>query len=183
MRPEGPKDSWNALLTIRNAIGTQRVLWELRRVPYLPTAVFAVLTLAFPLGSWQRRLAVLAIGVVMLQALPFLRLVLLISSDAPIRLVELPSWLHSAMVIACGALVFPPGMAYAVPVLLWLLLLALLDRGAFGLAVRSAFGSHALGDFTPPSPPSPKSRRNHARKSPHAKRTLRKRSGRGGAKR
>lgn len=183
MRPEGPKDSWNALLTLRNAEGTQRVLWELRRVPYLPTAVFAVLTLAFPLGSWKRRLAVLALGLVLLQVLPLLRLVLLISSDAPIRLLELPSWLQSALVVACGTLVFPPGMAYAVPALLWLLLLALVDRGALGLALRSASGSQALSEFTPPSPPSPKLRGNQRGKLPRKKRMHRKRSGRRRGKR
>jgi len=177
MHPEGPPDSWNALLTIRNGLGTERVLWELRRIPYIPTAVFAALTLAFPLGSRKRRFVVLAMGVMILQALPLLRLILLLSSNAPIRLVGLPSWLHSALVVACGALVFPPGMAYAVPLLLWLLSLSLLDRAALALAVRSALGLHEPGHFAPPvSRLSPKSRQKHRRNSPHGKRGRRRRS-------
>lgn len=138
LSPEGPADSWNALLTVTNANEqAQQLLWELRRTPYLPMAVFTALTLGFPLGRWRARLMMLGVGLATLQALPVMRLLVLIGGDSPVQLFELPALMQTLVMVAVRALVLPPGMAYAVPGLLWLLLLVLFDRVALDSGVRN----------------------------------------------
>ena len=143
MRPEGPSDSWNAVLTVGRADGVyHELLWDLRRTPYLPMAVFTALVAAIPFGRLKRRLLVLAIGLAALQLLPGLRLLLLVSADTPGRLVELPHLVQSAVLVACGAFVFPPGMAYVVPSALWVGLMWLFEREALVSGARSLAGGH-----------------------------------------
>ena len=138
MAPEGPADSWNALVTVTHASGkVQQLLWELRRTPYLPMAVFIAVALGFPLGRRRSRLAIMGAGLIALQALPLMRLLILVGAEGPVQLFQTPDVLHGLLTIAVRALVLPPGMAYAVPTLLWLALLALFDRDALTLAARS----------------------------------------------
>lgn len=130
-RPEGPDTSFNAILSVTNASGVyQELLWDLRRTPYLPVLVFMALCAALPWKRVAPRLLVAALGLTILPLLSGLRLLLAISSESPIRLLELPSAVEFVLNMACRALVLPPGMAYAVPALLWLALSWWLDREA-----------------------------------------------------
>ena len=143
MRPEGPADSWNAVLAVGRADGAfHELLWDLRRTPYLPMAVFTALVAAIPFGRLKRRMLVLAIGLAALQILPALRLLLLLSTETPERLVELPRFVHSALLVACGAFVFPPGMAYVVPSALWVGLMWVFEREPLVSGARSLAGEH-----------------------------------------
>lgn len=130
-RPEGPDASFNAILSVTNASGVyQELLWDLRRAPYLPVVVFLALCAALPLNRVRARLWVVALGLTVLPMLSGLRLLLAISTDSPIRLLELPAVAEFILTMACRTLVLPPGMAYAVPALLWLALSWWLDRPA-----------------------------------------------------
>jgi hypothetical protein len=125
----GPPDDWSAVVTLIGTSGArQDFLWELRRAPFLPLAVFAALTLALPRGRFRSRLAVFALGTAVIMTLPALRLGLLLGSDTPFRALDLSPTLMAALTVATGTLVLPPGMAYAVPALLLLLLLTIFDR-------------------------------------------------------
>lgn len=129
--PATDEHAWNAVLTIkREGRIVQHALWELRRTPYLPMAAFAALALAYPASKLSGRLRVLFIGWSVLVLLPLLRLLTLFGEPGPMQLVAMPSALHAALTIAARALLLPPGMAYAVPALLWLTLVAWLDRRA-----------------------------------------------------
>jgi hypothetical protein len=137
LRPEGPTDSWNAVLTVGGADGVyQELLWNLRRTPYLPMAAFTALVVAIPFGSFVKRVLVLGAGLAALQVLPLLRLLVLVGSDTPVRLVELSPFVQGALLMAVRAIVLPPGMAYVVPLLLWVGLMALVDRAALLSGVR-----------------------------------------------
>jgi hypothetical protein len=158
VRAEGPPDSWNAVLSVGRVDGVyHELLWDLRRTPYLPMAVFTALVAAIPFGRPKRRLLVLAIGLAALQILPGLRLLLLVSADTPGRLVALPRLVQSAVLVACGAFVFPPGMAYVVPSALWVGLMWLFERealvtGARSLTLERDEASPGVGALTQTSP-------------------------------
>jgi hypothetical protein len=141
LRPEGPSDSWNAILAVTDASGLyQELAWDLRRVPYLPMAVFAALVVAIPFGRASRRLLVLGVGLMALHLVPMLRLLVLVGAEAPVRLVEMPSAVHSALIVACGVLVFPPSMAYVVPLALYLICMWHADREALKSGVWELLG-------------------------------------------
>jgi hypothetical protein len=96
---------------------------ELRTLMFVPTVAFVALTLAVPLGSWRRNLRLLLFG------LPLLELLLLVlmampllsflGGMGPVRAFTLSAPLHAVLQILYRALVAPPGMAYALPLLLW----------------------------------------------------------------
>jgi hypothetical protein len=96
-------------------------LLDLRRAGYIATAVFVALALATPL-RWGNRLALLGAGVTLLQLLPLLPLLWFFSGELPVQAFRLGSLARSSIAIAYHALVAPPGMAYALPGLLWLFL-------------------------------------------------------------
>jgi hypothetical protein len=134
LAPEGSASSWNALLTIElNGVPAQRVVWELRRAPYLPMAAFAALCLAYPASGLDRRVLVMGLGLGLLPLLSLLRLIAFLGDPGPLQLVQMPTAVHAALTVATRALVLPPGMAYAVPALLFVALLACFDRTALGL--------------------------------------------------
>jgi hypothetical protein len=99
---------------------------DLRRSGYIASAVFAALALATPL-PWRKRLALMAIGLPILQLLPLLPLLSFFSGKLPVQAFQLGAATSAAVEIAYHALVAPPGMAYAVPALLWLVLAWALD--------------------------------------------------------
>jgi hypothetical protein len=99
---------------------------DLRRSGYIASAVFAALALATPL-RWKQRLVLMGAGLAILQLLPLLPLLSFFSGKLPVRAFQLGAATSAAVEIAYHALVAPPGMAYAVPALLWLLLAWSLD--------------------------------------------------------
>jgi hypothetical protein len=142
------------VVTLGNAgAHAQQLLWDVKRTPYLPMVVFAALTLAFPLGRFGRRLLILSVGLVGLSLLPALRLLSLLGSDTPFRLLELSSTLEAVLFMACAALVFPPSMAYALPLLLWVFLLGRFDPPAFAVMTRSVMRWTSAERDAEPSPP------------------------------
>lgn len=141
LRFSAPDDlpAWTMLLTLEAPTGlSQQAHWELRRAPYLPMAVLTALTVGCPFGRWPRRALVLGLGLTILFLIPALRLAALVGSPSPLQLVSLSPTTLTVIAIATRILVLPPGMAYAVPALLWLLLMALLDRPALERLLPSA---------------------------------------------
>jgi len=96
---------------------------DLRTLAYLPTAAFIALALATPLGSWKKNARLLGLGLALLVpvlfALIVTPLVSFLGGTGPVRAFELGRWAHVVLQLVYRALVVPPGMAYAVPLLLW----------------------------------------------------------------
>jgi len=105
---------------------------DLRRAGYLASAVFAALVLATPLRA-RRKLGLLLGGLALLQALPLLPLLSFFSGKLPVRVFDFGSTTRAMIELGYDILVAPPGMAYAVPALAWLLGVFVLDADALRL--------------------------------------------------
>jgi hypothetical protein len=110
---------------------------DLRRSGYIACVVFVALALATPLAG-RRRLALLGGGLVPLQLLPLLPLLSFFSGKLPVRVFDFGTTSRALIEIGYHALVAPPGMAYAVPGLLWLLLVTLLDANSLPWPLTAA---------------------------------------------
>ncbi|MCG5053293.1 MAG: hypothetical protein KA712_10080 [Myxococcales bacterium] len=134
--PDARHDSWNALVTVRTEGLSQGLALDVRRTPYLPMSILVAFILAVPGLRAERRTVAVALGLVLLQALPGLRLVALFAEPGPLNVVHLPGLLVGFLGVITRVLVLPPGMAFAIPILLALLLIAVLDPRAL---VRAQF--------------------------------------------
>jgi hypothetical protein len=99
---------------------------DLRRAGFIALAVFAALVLAAPL-RWRRRARLFALGVVPLLFLPLLPMLALFSG---------PPVARALASIAYRVLVTAPGMAFAVPGLLWLSLMSRLEPARLAALLR-----------------------------------------------
>jgi hypothetical protein len=118
---------------------------DLRRAGFIVAAVFVALVLVTPLG-WRRRATLLAIGLPPLALLPLLPIVALFSGALPVRAFHPGPVVHAATSIAYHALVTAPGMAFALPLLLWLLLMWRFEPAwSRRLLLRVIHGQHADG--------------------------------------
>lgn len=125
---------WRVTLHVDAPAPTPTVLVpiDVRSLLYLPTAAFVALAIAVRLRSSRQHLQLIAIGLLILEPL----LVLLVSlpllsflgGTGPIRAFSLSRPTHVLLQISYRALVVPPGMAYAVPLLLWWLLVMAMNR-------------------------------------------------------
>ena len=124
---------WQLTLTIRGPARAQPVLVpiDLRTLLFLPLAAFVALALAAPLGSARRNARVLGQGLLvlvpallLLTALPLLSF---LGGTGPVRAFRLAPALHLVVQTVYRALVAPPGMMYALPLLLWWALVARLE--------------------------------------------------------
>jgi len=101
---------------------------DLRTLLFLPISAFIALALAAPLGSARRNARVLAQGLLMLVPALYLLTVLPLASFlggiGPVRVFRLAPALHVLFQTIYRALVAPPGMMYALPLLLWWVLVA-----------------------------------------------------------
>ena len=105
---------------------------DVRSLLYLPTAAFLALAIAVHLRSSREHVELIVIGLLVLEPL----LVLLVSlpllsflgGTGPIQAFALSRSTHVLLQILYRALVVPPGMAYAVPLFLWWLLVMALNR-------------------------------------------------------
>lgn len=101
---------------------------DLRTLAYLPSACFTALALATPLGSWRRTLELLGMGLLILEPLLMILLALpllsFLGGTGPVRVFQLGRGAHTILQILYRALVASPGMAYVIPLLLWLALLS-----------------------------------------------------------
>jgi hypothetical protein len=96
---------------------------DLRRSAYLASAIFLVLALSTALPRRNKaKAALLAGGLLPLQLLPLLPLFFFFSGPLRVHAFQLSGFSRWVVDVAYHALVAPLGMAYAVPVLLWLLL-------------------------------------------------------------
>lgn len=116
---------WQTTLVITPPAAGQEVRMpiELRSLLFLPLAAFIALGAAVPLGSPKRNLRLLLIGVPILELvlliLTALPIVSFLGGTGPIAVFTLSAPVHALLQIPYRALVAPPGMAYAVPLLLW----------------------------------------------------------------
>lgn len=116
---------WQATLVIQPPAPRQEVRMpiELRSLLFLPLAAFIALGAAVPLGSARRNLRLLLIGAPLLELvlllLTALPIVSFLGGTGPIEVFTLSAPVHALLQIPYRALVAPPGMAYAVPLLLW----------------------------------------------------------------
>jgi hypothetical protein len=94
---------------------------DLRRAGYMQSAAFAALVLVTKL-RWSRRLAILFGGLATLQLLPLLPLLSFFSGKLPVQAFHFGAIAAAMVDIAYHALVAPPGMAFALPAMLWLVL-------------------------------------------------------------
>lgn len=119
--PSGP--AWSVVFDARDGLtGHQaRALLDVRRVGWLPLGAFMALMAAFPVKRWPRRLMVGVLGLAALHALSVLP-VLAIFGDKQTGFFEVNAVFHTVFVVAQRALLTLPGMAYAGPALLWMLL-------------------------------------------------------------
>ena len=124
---------WRATLFVQPPGGVPVAMpIDLRVLLFLPTAAFIALAAATPLASWKQNAKLLGIGLPILELL-LVGLVLtpilsFLGGTGPIRAFELSRGTHTLLQIVYRALVAPPGMAFALPLLLWWLLLTKLER-------------------------------------------------------
>lgn len=109
---------------------------DLRTLGYLPTAAFIALAVAAPLGNRRKNLKLLGGGLLILEPLILLLislpLVSFLAGGGPLRLIHLGPVVHTSIEVLYRALVVPPGMAYAVPLLLFVALWAVQRRNREG---------------------------------------------------
>ena len=130
-----PPDSNTAYQTELSARNTRtgalvRVPIDLRTLTFVPTAVFVALAMASPIWKRARGPIVLVSGLIILQlfllgsiAVPLL---LFFSNPQPMQLFRLSSPVSHVLDVVYRSLVAPPGMAFAIPGLIWLTLMWLI---------------------------------------------------------
>jgi hypothetical protein len=106
---------------------------DLRSLIFLPTAAFIALAIAAPLGSVRSHLRLIGIGLLILEPLLLLLVALpllsFLGGTGPVRAFVLSRPMLVILQVLYRALVAPPGMTYAVPLLLWWALVSNLNAG------------------------------------------------------
>ena len=101
---------------------------DLRTLLFLPFAAFIALSVAAPLGSARRNAQVLGIGLLILEpmllVLTALPLLSFLGGTGPVQAFRLSPVAYLTFQTLYRALVAPPGMMYALPLLLWWVLVA-----------------------------------------------------------
>lgn len=115
---------------------------DLRTLLFLPFAAFVALSLAVPLGSAKQNALLLGRGLLifipalwLLTALPLLSF---LGGTGPVRAFRLAPLLHALFQTIYRAVVAPPGMMYALPLLLWWGLVARRELATATPAVAAA---------------------------------------------
>jgi hypothetical protein len=128
------KDPWRVTLHVDPPGARPAVLVpiDVRSLLYLPTAAFFALAIAVRLRSPWEHLRLIVIGLLLLEPLLLLLVSLpllsFLGGTGPIQAFTLSRSTHVVLQILYRALVVPPGMAYAVPLFLWWLLVMALNR-------------------------------------------------------
>lgn len=124
---------WQLTLAVHEPKLPQPILVpiDLRTLSFLPIAAFIALAVAVPLGTARRNARVLGRGLsiliptlLLLTALPLLSF---LGGTGPVRVFHLAPFFHVLFQTVYRALVAPPGMMYALPLLLWWALVARLE--------------------------------------------------------
>ena len=128
-------DSWRTTLTITNRKTRQtcNVPIDLRGANCVPAAAFVALTVALPVAGRRRKLVMLFAGLAFLVPLSLMLVSLPLIPrlrGGAFELFPLPELLNSVVVLFYRAFVAHPGMAFAIPALLWWILLSLTAPGS-----------------------------------------------------
>jgi hypothetical protein len=121
---------WQTVLMVERSYPARaaRVPIDLRALGYLPLAAFVALTLASPVAP-KRRLRMLLVGLSVLVPIVIafiaLPLAAFVGGEGPIQVFSLGPALRVPMNIVYRGFVSPPGMAYALPAVVWWSLLRL----------------------------------------------------------
>jgi hypothetical protein len=127
-------DPWHATLRVEPPSPQQHfeVPIDVRSLIFLPTAAFLALAIAAPLRSVREHLQLIALGLLILEPLlVFLVATPLLSflgGTGPVHAFTLSRPTHVLLQVLYRALVTPPGMAFAIPLLVWWGLLTALTR-------------------------------------------------------
>jgi hypothetical protein len=127
-------DPWHATLRIEPPFPNRpmEVPIDVRSLLFLPTAAFLGLAIAAPLRSVREHLQLIALGLLILEPLLLFLvatpLLSFLGGTGPIRAFTLGRPTHVLLQVLYRALVAPPGMAFAIPLLVWWGLLALSNR-------------------------------------------------------
>jgi len=136
-REQLAQEPWQATLVITPPGSTPpvQVPMDLRVLMFLPTAAFIALAVAVPLGSLRRHVLVLAVGLPLLElllvALLAAPMLSFLGGTGPVQAIQLGRATHTLLQIVYRAFVVPPGMTFAVPLLLWDALATWLGRFTF----------------------------------------------------
>jgi len=114
---------WHVLLSASDRRIHQRVQasLDIRRSAWLPLATFLALLSGFAVRRPRRRALVAALGLSFLHLLWTLPLLAFFGGPDP-HFFELGELTHTLAVVAYRGLISPPGMAYALPAVLWFVL-------------------------------------------------------------
>lgn len=132
--PRQDEEPWSMSLHVESKDSRVRAVVpiDLRSLVFLPTAAFIGLSIAVSLKSVREHLLLLGLGLLILEplllALVALPLLSFLGGTGPILVFSLSRPVHAILQILYRALVAPPGMAYALPLLLWWVLVARLVR-------------------------------------------------------
>lgn len=124
-REELAAEPWQATMLVQPPARTPpvRVPFDLRVLAFLPTAAFIALAVAVPLSTRRRHLLVLATGLPILElllvALMVAPMLSFLGGTGPVQAFQLGRGTHAVLQIVYRALVVPPGMTFAVPLVLW----------------------------------------------------------------
>ena len=123
-------ESWRTTLTITNQRTTQtyRAPLDLRGAHYVPAAAFIALTVALPVANRRRKVVILAIGLAILLPLSLILVSLPLIPrlrGGQFELFPLPEAINLLVGLFYRAFVAHPGMAYAIPALMWWILVSL----------------------------------------------------------
>ncbi|MEI9941165.1 MAG: hypothetical protein WDO69_28440 [Pseudomonadota bacterium] len=127
-------DPWHTTLRVEPPRPKQplEIPIDVRSLIYLPTAAFLALAIAAPLRSVKEHLQLMALGFLILEPLlVFLVATPLLSflgGTGPVHAFTLSRPTHVLLQVLYRALVTPPGMAFAIPLLVWWGLLTALNR-------------------------------------------------------
>lgn len=124
-----PSEAWQAILRVQSlASGPSiEIPIDLRMLVYLPLSAFVALVIASPLGSARAHLRVLIPGLLVLEPLLLLLVALpllsFLGGTGPVQVLTLSRPTLVILQLLYRALVAPLGMTYALPLLLWWILL------------------------------------------------------------
>jgi hypothetical protein len=141
---------WFSMVSVQDAASQARVhrgAIDIRRAGYLQTALFLAVAIGFPLRRWRRCVAVVVAGSALLPMLAWLTIATYLARKQVIHLGVLSS---SILALGYRSLICAPGMAFAGPGLLWLVVLRVFDRtpvpggeGGEGVALPGSADSNA----------------------------------------
>jgi hypothetical protein len=125
---DDPKHEWFAMVSVLDAQTHARqhnMVTDLRRTGYLQIALYLAAAAAYPLRNRVRLLLVVTAGLALLASFGWLPIMMYLAKK---QIITLGSWSLSLLSVVYRSLVTPPGMAFAVPGLLWLAARTFLEK-------------------------------------------------------